>query len=114
MVHLEDNLDPERGTLLDRERLVLETLESAGGGEVNKDVVAAFDFESERLDNAFAGVVGVADGVAGVQTQRGFPAIEGFVVLVCMSGRLVTCSEKMCLRECGWDCMSTGVTECIR
>jgi len=83
MVHLEDDLDPESSTLLDRKRLVLETLQSAGGGEVNKDVGAAFDFESERLDDAFAGVVGIANGVAGVQTQRGFPAVEGFVVLVC-------------------------------
>lgn len=83
MVHLEDNLDPERSALLDGERLILETLESAGGGEVDEDIGAAFDFQGEGLDDAFAGVVGVADGFAAVQAQGGFPAVEGFVVLVC-------------------------------
>lgn len=66
MVHLENNLDSERSTLLDGERLILETLESAGGGEVDEDVGTAFDFQGEGLDDAFAGVVRVANRFAAV------------------------------------------------
>lgn len=66
MVHLEDHLDPERSALLNSEWLIFEAVESPGGGEVDEDVGAAFNFQGEGLDDAFAGVVGVTDGFAAV------------------------------------------------
>lgn len=81
-MHLEDDLDAERGSLLDGEGLVLERLQGTGGGELNDHVGAALDLEGEGLDDTLAGVVGVSDGGSGVQTKGGLPAVEGLVVLV--------------------------------
>jgi hypothetical protein len=87
VLHREPHLDAERGALLDREGLVFEVFEDLGlclrgrGGEVNDYVGAAFDFEAEGEDGAFAWVGGV-EGLAGAQAEGFFPFAEGFVVFV--------------------------------
>lgn len=83
MVYRKLDLGVELGAFFDRERFVFERLEGVGARQVERDVWAAGGFNGEGLDDAFARVVGVADGVAGVEAQGGFPAVEGFVVLVC-------------------------------
>jgi hypothetical protein len=82
-VHLELHLDAEGRSLLDCKRLVLERLEGAGRGQLNHHVGAALDLQGEGLNDAFSGVLGVADRVAGVEAQGGFPAVQGFVIFVC-------------------------------
>lgn len=59
MLDFEYSLHPELGGFLDREGLVLETLQGAGGGEIDCDIRTAFHLESKRLDDAFAGIVHV-------------------------------------------------------
>jgi hypothetical protein len=81
VVDLEDNLDVELGTLLDGEGLVLEAVHSTGGRQLDHDVGAAIGDQGQRFDDAL-GVVGLADGFTGVQTQGGLPAVHGFIVLV--------------------------------
>jgi hypothetical protein len=81
VVDLENNLDVELGTLLDGEGLVLEAVHSTGGRQLDHDVGAALGDQGQRLDDAL-GVVGLADGFTGVQTQRGLPAVQGFIILV--------------------------------
>ena len=61
MLHLELRLHAELGALLDCEGLVLERLEGTGRLEVDDYVGAAFDFEAEREDDAFARVAGVGE-----------------------------------------------------
>lgn len=78
----EDDLDAEGGALLDREGLILERIEGSRGGHVDDHILASLDFQGQGLDDALSGIVGVADGFAGVQAQGGFPAVEGFIVLV--------------------------------
>ena len=80
---MEDDLDAERGALLDGEGFVFQALEGTGGGELDDHVWPSLDLESQGLDDALPGVIGVSNGLAGVQTQGGFPAVQGFVVLVC-------------------------------
>lgn len=75
MLDLENGLNPEISTLLDRKRLVLEPIKRARGGQVDDDIVAPRHLQREGLDDAFPGVVGVADGSASVQTQGGLPAV---------------------------------------
>ena len=82
MLNLENSLDSESGSLLNCKWLILERLQSSGSRKVNDNIVTTLHFQSEGLDDALSGIVGVADRVAGVQSQRGFPAVEGFVVLV--------------------------------
>lgn len=57
-------LDPELRALLDRERLVLESVDCAGGGEIDRDVRAAGNFQRERLDNALPRIFRVGYGCA--------------------------------------------------
>lgn len=85
MVDLEDNLDVELSTLLNGERLVLKTVDSSGGGQVDHDVGTALDDQGQRFDHALR-VTRLADRAAGVQAQRGLPAVEGLVILVCGGG----------------------------
>ena len=76
-------LHAEVGALLDGERLALELFDGAGGGQVDGDVGAALDFKTEGFNNAAAVVGGVDGNTRGVgDAQRGFPAVEGFVVLI--------------------------------
>lgn len=82
MLDLENDLDSESGTLLDREGLVLQLVERAGGRQLDHDVRTPLDLQRQGLDNALPRVVGVADGSAGVQSQGGLPAVQGLVVLV--------------------------------
>jgi hypothetical protein len=82
VLDLELCLHAEAGALLDGEGLVLEGFSGAGGFEVDDDVGAAFDFETEGEDDAFAGVVGVGEVLARAQAEGFFPFLEGFVVLV--------------------------------
>jgi hypothetical protein len=44
MVHLELNLDPERRSLFDGERLVLEVLGCTRCRDINHNIIAAFNF----------------------------------------------------------------------
>lgn len=82
MLNLENDLDAESSTLLDREGLVLELFERTRGRQLNHDVVPAFHLQGEGLDDALPRVIRVAEGRAGVQSQGSFPAVQGFVVLV--------------------------------
>lgn len=85
MLNLELRLHAELSALLDRERLVLQVLQGTGLGEVDDDIWAAFDFERERMNDAGARIVGVGDGFAGAgaDAERGFPAGERLIFLVC-------------------------------
>lgn len=69
MLHLELCLHAELCAFLNPERLVLELLERAGGLEVDDYVGTAFDLEAEREDDAFAGIVGVAQSLAAAQAE---------------------------------------------
>lgn len=82
-MHLELDLDAEGRSLLDCKWLFLERLEGTGRRQLNHHVGTALDLQGEGLDDAFSGVVGVADRVAGVEAEGGFPAVQGFVILVC-------------------------------
>ena len=83
MLDLELCLHAECSTLLDDKRLLLKGLEGARRLEVDDDVGAAIDFETERVDDAFAGVVGVGDVLALAETKGSLPLVQGFIVLVC-------------------------------
>ena len=67
MVDGELDLGEELGALLNGERLVLERLESVAAAEVKRDVVAAGGLNGQGFDDAFAWIIGVANGVAGVE-----------------------------------------------
>ena len=83
MLHDEVGLHAELGSFLDGEGFRFERLDGAGGGQVDGDVGAAFDLERERLDDAATVILGVyEDGRGGGNAEGGFPAVEGFVVLV--------------------------------
>lgn len=82
MLDLELRLHAERSALLDCKRLALEGLDGAGRPQVDDNVGAAFDFQTKREDDALARVVGVGDVLALAETERGFPLLEGLVVLV--------------------------------
>jgi hypothetical protein len=83
VLDLELCLHAECSTLLDNERLLLEGLKGARRLEVDDDVGTAIDFETERVDDTFAGVVGVGDVLALAQTKGSLPLVQGFIVLVC-------------------------------
>jgi len=83
VLHLELCLHAEPGTFLDGEGLFLKSLDGTGCAQVDDDIIAAFDFESEREDNASAGIVGVGDVLALSKTKGRFPLLERLVVLVC-------------------------------
>lgn len=83
MVHLKDDLDVEGGALLDREGLVLEALERMGSRQVNHNIGTSLHLQGKGLDDALSGIIGVANGISSGQTQRGLPAVERLVVLVC-------------------------------
>lgn len=83
MVHLEDDLDVEDGTLLDLEGLVLEGVERIGSRQINHNIGASFHLQGKGLDDALSGVIGVANRSSSGQTQRGLPAVERLVILVC-------------------------------
>lgn len=83
MLYDEIGLHAELGPLLDGEGFRLERLDGTGSGQVDGDVGAAFDLESERLDDAATVILGVyEDGRGRGNAEGGFPAVEGFVVLV--------------------------------
>jgi len=86
VLDLELCLHAECSALLDCERLALESLDGTGRPQIDDDVVAALDFETEREDDALARVVGIGDVFALAKTERGFPLLEGLVVLVCGMG----------------------------
>lgn len=81
MVNLESGPDMEFGFLLDRERRGLESLHLLLGGEIDNDVFTTLDYQCERLDDTF-GVARPTDRLTGIQTERGLPAVQGFIVLV--------------------------------
>lgn len=83
MLHYEVCFHAEFSSFLDGERGLFQVLEGTGAGQVDGDVWSAFDFEGERFDDAAALVFGVdGDGRGGGDAEGGFPAVEGFVVLV--------------------------------
>jgi hypothetical protein len=82
VLDLELSLHAECGALLDCKRFALECLNSARRPQVDDDVFTTFDFETEREDDAFAGVAGVGDVLALTEAEGGFPLLEGLVVLV--------------------------------
>lgn len=59
MLHHEIRLHAELGSFFDGERFRLESFHGAGGGQVDSNIRAAFDFESERFDDAAALVSGI-------------------------------------------------------
>lgn len=99
VVHLEHDLDAERGALLDGERLVLEVVERAGRRQLNHHVRPSLDFQSQTLDDAFPRVIGVTDGGAGGQAQRGLPSVQSFVVLIYSTCSLAVVSGFPCQLE---------------
>jgi hypothetical protein len=79
----EGRLHAEGGPLLDIEGLGLQRFQRAGLGQIHFYVWPAFHLEGEGGDDTLAGVAGVdLQRGAGGQAERGFPAIEGFIVLV--------------------------------
>ena len=83
MLHDEVGLHAELGPFLDGERFRFQRFDGAGGGQIDGDVGAAFDLEGERFDDAATLVLGVhVDGGGGGDAERGFPAVEGLVILV--------------------------------
>lgn len=64
MLDAEPRFHAEGGALFDREGLVFEFLDRTWLVEVDDDVRAAFNFETEREDHDAALVAGVADGGA--------------------------------------------------
>ena len=83
MLDLELRLHAECSTLLNYERLLLKGFKSTRRLEVDDDVGAALDLEAERVDDAFAGVVGIRDVLALAETERSFPLVQRLVLLVC-------------------------------
>ena len=68
----------------DGEGFRLEGFDGAGSGQVDGDVRSTFDFEGEGSDDAASLIFGVdCDGGGGGDAEGGFPAVEGFVILVC-------------------------------
>jgi hypothetical protein len=65
--------------------VVLQSVERRGVGEVDHDVLTARADQGEGLDDT-VGVTRLANGVAGVETQRSLPAVHGLIVLVCGGG----------------------------
>ena len=59
MLHDEVGLHAEFGSLLDGEGFRFQRLDGAGSGQIDGDVGAAFDLESERLDDAATVILGV-------------------------------------------------------
>lgn len=107
MVDLEGNLDTECGAFLDGEGLVFQSFEGTGGGEIDDDVRTVFHLESERFDNT-AIVAVLSYRVARVQAQGGFPAVQGFVALVCGRDQWSDCFQVCCFR------VETAVTVCTK
>jgi hypothetical protein len=83
VLDLELCLHAECSALLDGEWLLLEGLKGTGRLEVDDNVGAALDLETERVDDAFAGVVGVGDVLALAKTKGSLPLVQSLVVLVC-------------------------------
>lgn len=64
-------------------------------------------YEGERFDDTESRVVGIADGLTLAKTERGFPAVEGFVFLVC-GGRLAELVSRMN----GTSCLVVMTSDC--
>jgi hypothetical protein len=75
MLNLELGLHAESGALFDGEWFALERFDSTRRPQVDDDVFATFDFETEREDDAFAGVVGVRDVLALAEAEGSFPLL---------------------------------------
>ena len=88
IVHLEQDLDVEFGALLNGKWLLLQGVDSAGGGQVDSNVGAAINNERERLDDT-VGITGLANWLALVQTKGGLPADHGLIIGICMGGHSV-------------------------
>lgn len=86
MLHLKPRLHAERRALLDRKWVLIQVIQRARLGELDNDVRAAFDFQTQREDDAFAWVFGVGDGGTGADAQGFFPFAKRFVVLVYSGG----------------------------
>lgn len=82
VLHPELDLHAEGGTLLDGEGVVFESGESIGSLQVDDYVWPAFHLEAQGFNDAGAGIVGVADGLAAEDTKGLFPLAEGFVILI--------------------------------
>ena len=83
VLHDESGLHAELGPFLDGEGFRFQRFDGTRGGQVDGDVGATFDFKGEGFDDAAAFVFGVhVDGRGRGNAKRGFPAIEGFIVLV--------------------------------
>lgn len=83
MLDDEGGLHAELCAFFDGEGFRFEGLDGARGRQVDGDVGAGVDFEGEGSDDAAALVFGVdGDGGRGGDAEGGFPAVEGFVVLV--------------------------------
>jgi len=90
MLDLKLGLHAEFGSLLDGEWFVFQSFDGSRRREVDGNVWTTFDFEGEGFDDAAAGVTGGGgEGGAGGDAEGGFPAVEGFVVLVWVEGQLL-------------------------
>jgi hypothetical protein len=82
VVDLEDDFGVETGAFLDGEWAVFQLGEGSGGGQLDGDVGTPWGLEGQGVDDALSRVVGVADRLASVETQRGLPSIEGLIILI--------------------------------
>jgi hypothetical protein len=83
MLDAEGSLHTEFNALLDGEGILLEVFHSIGLGQVNDDVWASLDLETERGDDDGAGIVGVSEAVTTTtEAQRLFPLAKRLVILI--------------------------------
>ena len=95
MLHHELSFHAETRAFLDGEGLAFQLLDGAGRGQVDGDIRAAVDFQAERSDHAAALVGGVDGDAGGVgDAEGGFPAFEGFVVLI-LGGDMLGLNDRL-------------------
>ena len=77
MLHNEGRFHAEMGSLFDGERLRLESFNRTWCSQVDRDIGASFNFESERFDDTAPLIFGVNwEGRRAADAERGFPAIQ--------------------------------------
>ena len=83
MLHPKLCLHPKLRAFLDGKWFAFQSFDGSWSRQVDGDVGAAFDFEREGLDHAAASVASSdGQGSAGGDAQGGFPAGEGWIILV--------------------------------
>ena len=103
MLYHKTRFHAELSSFFDGEGLCLQSFDGARSSQVNCDIGTTFDFKSECFDHAATLVFGVnADWWGGQDAERGFPAVERFIVLVCT----ICVSNTSTLRRIIVRCMS--------